>query len=271
MKENRCQALTKKGERCKNSIVEGKYCYTHQNQNVEKVEKLVTFSLVLSTASTLIILIEKAAKYYPEIVGWLSMIDASTKCMGAQPRPLDSLRSDLNREELWAIQSYGRILNHHLTEKAHQNSPKELDLIPTELKSEIIDAYDELKISLGKNYDLISEERKCIEECCSALTRWIWLIGMVDDCIYPKILDSFVDEVDSWEHSWWKPEELEHYTWRAVILAEHIRSSKIIIEDALSKCMALDFSATCISSLMSTCDSIIEASCELKRLGETHL
>lgn len=263
----RCKKITKKRERCKNPAKYGGYCYTHRSSGTNRTERLATFSLVLSTASTLVILIEKAAKYYPEIVGWLSMIDASTKFMGARPRPTEALRSDLEREELWSVDSYSRILNQHLNGRVSRNLPKELDLIPNELKAEFTEAYEDYCKHRNANGKLAAEQRGLFEEAKSDLLKWIWFLNLLDPSIYNFLVSEFTDEEEHWDHSWWTVDELNKQNWRVIIFAEHLASNLQEINQNFDDAMEKSFSERCFRLLEKTCSTISEAEYELTRLG----
>lgn len=263
----RCKQITKKGERCKNSAKYNGYCYTHRSSSKTSAQKLATFSLVLSTASTLVILIEKAAKYYPEIVGWLSMIDASTKCAGARPRPTEALRSDLEREEIWSIDSYSFILKQHLSGHSYQETPKELDFLPKQLKADFIEAYEDHRNHRNANNALTNKQLRLFEDAKSDLMKWIWFFDLLNPSISEYIISEFIDEEEHWDYSWWSASELNQHNWRVIIFAEHLFSSFQEIIRRFDEILEKKFSEHCIELLEKTCSTISETEYELKRLG----
>lgn len=268
MEDGRCKTFTKNGERCKNSARAGDCCFTHRGQEQEsKIDKLPIYSMALSAASTVVILIEKAAEYYPEIVGWLSMIDASTKHASAQPRPLNSLRQDLDQGELWSVSSYGHILTSSLTGNLYQPRPKQIESLPDELKEEFVQAYETFKNAQAANGREVYKQNERFEEAMSSLLKWIWLIKEINPSIYDDLVDVFIYESESWDKSWWDIAELKKYKWRIIVVAEHLLSSIGSIRPRIEDALRGEFAENALSSIRRCCEDLISAEYELRRLG----
>jgi hypothetical protein len=143
--ENRCNALTARGERCKNIRRYGAFCFMHQKHEADdknaaketkSKSKFATVATLISASSSLTVLIEKAVQYWPDIVGWISMIHASMRYEGARPVPFEVLRDDLDKGDTWRFPAYASILAREISSPSRRRDAR-IDLIPKDLQKEL--------------------------------------------------------------------------------------------------------------------------------------
>ena len=151
--DNRCNALTARGERCKNIRRYGEFCFMHQKHEAEdknatpkRTSRVAAVATLISASSSLTVLIEKAVQYWPDIVGWISMIHASMRYEDAQPAPFEVLRDDLDKGDTWRFPAYARILKREISSPSRRRDSR-IDLIPKDLQKELAAACENVLVA----------------------------------------------------------------------------------------------------------------------------
>jgi hypothetical protein len=281
--DTRCKALTTKGERCKNIRRYDEYCYTHRREATEarnelpakKRSRFATVTTFISAASSLTVLIEKAAHYWPDIVGWISMIDASGKFAGATPMPFDAFKAHLEKpgDITWPFASFARILEYELRTPS-RDRPRALDSIPNTLREELMSACATVS-KAGSS--LFSARNLARQRLNRSIERLLDLLDQSADAA-PALLSTVANDLseldERYKPEWWSITELRRdyksTPWRAVMLADNLSGELLDLSSSSSR-LASGFSETQSREIIETCNEIFVHTAHLQELNDYHV